>query len=284
MLPELRTYGGTPDFDWMPDNRRVVLSLQTAPDAAVQLWMADTCRASVTRSRAGRAAAAVPRCRRTGSGCSWPNDVGDYDIVSVDLATAVPRKLIATARNESDARVGGEAAGVVYVSDRNGPNEIWLHRPDNPDRPIVDSPRFSDGTTQWFAAPTLSPDASRTSSTRGSERGRQPRIWISSVAGGTPIRLTNEDAAEYTGSWSPDGAWFVYCSVRDGKVDLKKVKTTGQATPIMLKRDVTDANVPSWSPDGNWIAVGSSLVSPDGQTVKALGDHRSATLHVFRGR
>ena len=72
VLPELRTFGGTPDFDWMPDNRRVVLALQTAPDAAVQLWMADTCRARVTRSRAGRAAAAVPRCPRTGSDCSWP--------------------------------------------------------------------------------------------------------------------------------------------------------------------------------------------------------------------
>ena len=89
----------------------------------------------------------------------------------------------------------------------------------------------------------VSPDASRTIYTRIGE-GTTARIWISSVTGGAPIRLTNEDAAEYTGSWSPDGAWFVYCGVRDDKVDLKKVKTTGQATPIVLKRDVTDTSVP----------------------------------------
>jgi Tol biopolymer transport system component len=197
----------------------------------------------------------------------------------VDLATAVPRRLIATARNEMMPAWAAKQPAVVYVSDRNGPTEIWLHRPDTPDRPIVTARDFPERTTQWLAAPTLSPDASRTIYTR-IEEGTTGKIWISSVAGGAPIRLTNEDAAEFTGSWSPDGAWFVYCSVRDDKIDLKKVKTTGQATPIVLKRDVADANVPSWSPDGSWIAVGSSLVSPDGQTVKPLGDRRGRH-HMF---
>jgi dipeptidyl aminopeptidase/acylaminoacyl peptidase len=88
--------------------------------------------------------------------------------------------------------------------------------------------------------------------------------------------LTSEDANEYTGSWSPDGAWFVYCGVHNDKIALKKVKTTGQATPIVLQAEVTDVNVPAWSPDGNWIAIGSDLVSPDGQTTKALSRRRGA--------
>jgi hypothetical protein len=111
----------------------------------------------------------------------------------------------------------------------------------------------------------------------GEETGR---IWISSVAGGAPIRLTNEEAPEFTGSWSPDGAWFVYCGVRDGKIDLKKVKTTGQATPIVLLRDVADANCPRGLLTAAGIAVGSSLVSPDRQTVKSLGDRRGRH-HMF---
>jgi Tol biopolymer transport system component len=140
------------------------------------------------------------------------------------------------------------------------PNSAASTRSDNADRPIVTPRDFREGTTQWFAAPTLSPDGSRAIYTR-IEEGTTPRIWISSVAGGAPVRLTNEDAREYTGSWSPDGAWFVYCGVLDGKVVLKKVKTTGQATPIVLKRDIPDANVPSWSPDGNWIAIGANARS-----------------------
>jgi serine/threonine protein kinase/Tol biopolymer transport system component len=269
VLPDLRTYGGTPRFTWMADNRHVVLSLLGTPDASVQLWMADLAsgeRHAITSGARSSSGAAISP---DGERLLFTDEAGDYDIVSVDLETAVPRKLIATARNELMPAWAANQPIMVYVSDRNGPNEIWLHRPDNPDRPIVTARDFRQGTTQWFAAPTLSPDGSRAIYTRV-EEGTTPRIWISSVAGGAPVRLTNEDASEFTGSWSPDGAWFVYCSFRDGKVDLKKVKTTGQATPILLKKDIPDGNVPSWSPDGNWIATGANLVSPDGQTTKPL--------------
>ena len=273
VLPPLRTFGGTPPFAWMPDNRRVVLALQPAPDAALQLWMADTSSGERHAITSGTSSTGAPAVSPDGQRLILASDVGHYDIVSVDLATAVPRKLIATARDELMPAWAAKQPVMVYVSDRNGPNEIWLHRPDNPDRPIVTARDFRDGTTQWLAAPTLSPDASRAIYTRVAE-GTTARIWISSVAGGAPVRLTNEDVDEFTGSWSPDGAWFVYCAVRDDKVDLKKVKTTGQATPIVLKRDVPGANVPAWSPDGNWIAIGANLVSADGQTTKPLGEHR----------
>jgi serine/threonine protein kinase/Tol biopolymer transport system component len=279
VLPPLRTFGGTPQFAWMPDNRRVVLALEPAPDAALQLWMADTTSGERHAITSGTSGAGTPAVSPDGQRLILTADVGHYDIVSVDLATAVPRKLIATARNELMPAWAAKQPVMVYVSDRNGPSEIWIHRPDNPDRPIVTARDFRDGTTQWLAAPTLSPDASRAIYTRVKE-GTTARIWISSVAGGAPIRLTNEDVDEFTGSWSPDGAWFVYCAIGDGKVDLKKVKTTGQATPIVLKRDIPDANVPSWSPDGNWIATGANLVSPDGQTTKPLGQ-RSGAHYMF---
>jgi len=68
----------------------------------------------------------------------------------------------------------------------------------------------------------------------------------------------------------------VYCGIRDDKIALKKVKTNGQATPIVLKEEVTDATVPAWSPDGHWIAIGSNLVSQDGQATKPLSPRRGA--------
>jgi Tol biopolymer transport system component len=270
----LRSYGGTPEFAWMPDSRRVVLALESTPDAARQLWMADTASDERHAITSGARSSGSPAVSPDGQKLLLTDQTGDFDIVSVDLATAVPRRLIATARNEVMPAWAAKQPVMVYVSDRNGPNEIWLHRPDNTDRPIVAARDFREGTTQWLAAPTLSPDGSRVIYTRVEEE-TGGRIWISNVAGGAPVRLTNEDASpEFTGSWSPDGAWFVYCSFRDGKLDLKKVKTTGQATPIVLKRDVPDVNVPSWSPDGNWIAIGANLVSADGQTTKPLGEHR----------
>ena len=101
----------------------------------------------------------------------------------------------------------------------------------------------------------------------------------SSIAGGTPIQLTNDDAAEFPGSWSPDGAYFAYYALRDGNVNLMKVKTTGQA-------DAGRASTrrqwyrPRMVSAGDWIVHGSELVSPDGQTTKALGDPRTPA-YVF---
>jgi hypothetical protein len=98
---------------------------------------------------------------------------------------------------------------------------------------------------------------------------------MAAVTGGGVVRLTNDSSgAEFSGSWSPDGGWFVYGRYRDGKSAFFKVKTTGQAQPVLL-READYGAVPSWSPTGEWIAAGDKLISSDGQTVRSLGDHDS---------
>jgi Tol biopolymer transport system component len=108
--------------------------------------------------------------------------------------------------------------------------------------------------------------------------GAANRLWISAVAGGAPVQLTNDNAsAEYPGSWSLDGGWFANIFYHEGTPNLVKVKTSGQATPIMVKTGVSYDNdaVPVWSPGGDWIVLGEDLYSTDGKTVRSLGDHRS---------
>ena len=46
------------------------------------------------------------------------------------------------------------------------------------------------------------------------------------------------------GAWSPDGAWFVFPGIEDGKLSLMKVKTTGQASAILMKPDRSEGGVP----------------------------------------
>jgi Tol biopolymer transport system component len=89
------------------------------------------------------------------------------------------------------------------------------------------------------------------------------------------INLTDEtEGEEVSGSWSPDGNWFVYVVIRNSKAILMKVKTTGHAMPIALKADVAFAyGKPIWSPAGNWIACNQELISPDGKTTRSLGNN-----------
>ena len=111
--------------------------------------------------------------------------------------------------------------------------------------------------------------------------GSEPsRLWISSVSGGAPVPLTEASSAgtgEASGAWSPDGSWFAYILSREGKTDLMKVKTSGQAAPVLLKADINRSNssLLSWSPNGEWIEYsdkGENLISADGANKRPLGE------------
>ena len=88
--------------------------------------------------------------------------------------------------------------------------------------------------------------------------------------------MIQKPALKFPGSWSPDGAWFVPPSaVVDGNVNLKKVKTSGEAASVTIRANFPDGSVPDWSPAGDWIVSGSLLISPDGKAERPLGSHGS---------
>ena len=261
----------------MPDSRRVLLSLAGASDASEQLWLADTVSGERHALTSGTASRSSPAVSPDGQRIVFREDTGSYDIVSVDLASAAVHPLISTERDESMASWAANKPLLAYVTDRNGPPEIWLHAADNSDRPLVTARDFS-GITQWLMGPALSPEGDRAVYTRIEIGSTASRLWITAIAGGAPVPLTNDHAsAEYPGSWSLDGSWFAYVQIQNGKPNLAKVKTTGQATPTVVQADVDYDNnaVPVWSPAGDWILLGESLYSPDGKTVRSLGEHRS---------
>jgi Tol biopolymer transport system component len=273
VLPNLPSYGGTPNFAWMPDSRRVVLSIASSPESPLQLWLADLTtdkRTELTSGTTGRGNLAIsPDATRI----VFTEMAGNYDVVSVDLDRGTAERMISTERTDTMPSWAADAHALTYVTDRNGPYEIWF-RDHAGDRPIVRPADFSSGATQWFMGPALSPDGARVAYSRLEFQGGVS-LWMSSVSGGAPVRMTTDTTSgEFPGSWSPDAAWFVYLAVRNGKMDLMKVKTSGQATPALVKSDV-DCETPSWSPAGDWIVCGKQLISSDGQTVRPLPDRHT---------
>ena len=121
--------------------------------------------------------------------------------------------------------------------------------------------------------PTLSPDGERLIFTRIDQEGVD-RLWIVSLSGGSPVRLTNEEPeAEYAAKWSPDGGRLLYVRSQGGKGSLMVVKTGGNATPVEIKDDVRHG-LPDWSPSGDWITYrdknGWNLMTPDGKSSRPL--------------
>lgn len=273
ILEKFPALGGTPSISWMPDNHHVVLSSTPKPGATTQLYLADTVSGEFSVLSGGTTAQISPGVSPDGSKLVFQEVVADQDIVSADLATAVVTPLIATQRSEQMPAWASTESAMAYVTDRNGELEIWLHKPGQPDRPVVTPRDFPPDTTQWFIGVALSPDARRVIYTRR-EQGGPAHLWISAVAGGSPVLLVKGNSDfEACGSWSPDGNWFVYWASHEGKTSLNKVKTTGQAEPEVLKADVKrlESWVPVWSPTGDWILHsddGVKLISPDGKTAR----------------
>ncbi len=179
-------------------------------------------------------------------------------------------------------------AKLAWVTDRSGPGEIWVRSPDGSDRPVVTAADFPAGTNKSFMNPSLSPDGDRIIYTDVNRAGGV-RLWISSLSGGAPVRLTNtgaEISGEYGGSWSPDGSRFVYWQLKAGKGSLMMVKTSGTAAPVVLKEGVENGAPPAWSPAGDWITYrddkGWNLISPDGKTAKSLGKIETPYLAFSR--
>jgi Tol biopolymer transport system component len=286
VLHGLPTFGGTPEFSWMPDNRHVVLST-TPGGAPPQLYTADTVSGAFTLFSSGTTAQRSPAVSPDGSKLVFQEATTDFDLVSVDLAKAAVTPLITTQRSELMPAWASKESAMVYVTNRSGYSEIWLHRPGQPERPLVTARDFPPDTTQGLSAPSLSPDATRVIYVRSQRLDIRPQLWISAVAGGAPVRLLKSSADfAHAGSWSPDGNWFVYWHIKpEGGFSLNKVKTTGEAQPEVLKASMerTENWVPLWSPAGEWILHddgGAKLISPDGKTTRDLSS-KTAVAYAF---
>jgi eukaryotic-like serine/threonine-protein kinase len=263
----------TSAFSWMPDSRHLVATFSVGQDAPSHLWMVDTKSDSMLPLTTGTDDELNPSVAPDGKSLIYNRGTGTLDVVSVSLADGAAETLIKTGRIEMMPSWAVSQKKLAWVTNRNGPFEIWIRSADGSVRPAVTAAEFAT-KNKWFVAPALSPDGGRIAYERIDASGVD-RLWMSSVDGGSPVRLTNvEPSSEFSGSWSPDGSRFVYLQGDAGRLSLMMVKAVGNAKPTVLRERV-QVGLPSWSPSGEWITFrddkGWNLISPAGDRMKSLG-------------
>ena len=280
ILKDLPHYGGPPTFSWFPDNRHIVISLRVRQADTSHLWIMDTVTGRRTALTTGLGSENSPAVSPDGKQILFLESSGDYKLVSASLEDASIHTLISSQRPAAMPAWARKSEKFAYVTNRDGEPEIWLHEGDGSERPLVTPALFPPGTTDWWMNPLLSAGGERLAYTRLGT-GDEIAIWISSLAGGRPVRLTNADDGEALAAWSPDGGRIAYLK-RDGRRSLLMTcKTSGEATPVPLRSQLLP-NLPDWSPTGEWISFrddsGWSLISPDGKSTRAIG--QIATPHM----
>jgi TolB protein len=101
----------------------------------------------------------------------------------------------------------------------------------------------------------ISPDGQSLAISDSSQTGNQSSIYIVSIAGGTPRRVT-QNSPSYWHGWSPDGKTLAYCAQRNGEFDIYTISAVGgQETRLTTAKGLDDG--PDYSPDGHYIYFNS---------------------------
>lgn len=272
--------GASMSFSWFPDSRHIAAN--TALRHQRFLRLLDTEGAEAKPITGGMVSQSSPAVSPDGRRMLFLESTSDYRIVAASLKDASLRTRVRSQLRTGMPLWAAKGERFVYETSSHGAPEIWLRESDGAERPVLTQSAFPPGTGSRIANPALSPDGGRLAVMRGSPKGL--RIWITSVAGGTPVRLTNDESSyENGGAWSPDGARFVYGRYKEGVVSVMIAKTNGQATPVELVRPPLANPLPDWSPTGAWIVYSSApgtwaLMSPDGKAKRDLG--KIATQHL----
>jgi TolB protein len=95
--------------------------------------------------------------------------------------------------------------------------------------------------------PSFSPDGQRIAF--ASDRSGHYEIYVQSLSGGEPIRLTRMEGTNLEPSWSPDGKWIAFSRVYAPDQGIWVVPATG-GIPARVTSSGFQDGTPNWSPDG----------------------------------
>jgi serine/threonine protein kinase/Tol biopolymer transport system component len=301
VLPSLgRAAPAAASFDWLPDSRRIVVSLWDDATTGMHLWTADTENDTSTPVTATPGSENWPDVTPDGQRVAFASESIDFDLVEIPLDGGLPRNLMATSRNELDPSFTRDGSQFAYVSDKGGALRIWLRssRDEQFERAVVGPEQFPPGEpTLALGALSISPDGERIAYQRYTEESGY-QIWVSTVAAaGPPVLLASGLFYQDGPTWSPDGssvAFLVRTKQLTTALAVVRVGTRGEVETILP--DVATLGLrPQWSPDGRWIICdtldGVVVVSRDGKQRKEVSQEfwiasawapDSRTIYVLR--
>ncbi len=263
---ELDTHPLARSFGWFADSRRILYSERG------HLWVGDTVNDERRRITNGTGREQFPAVSDDGSNAAFSAINLRYHLheAAIGAGRALPESTSAVPETSPAwSPVRGE---YVYTTERDGLPEIRLRSGDaNWERTVV-SAKDLDLETAAFQDLAFAPNGQSIVYRRIGEGFAS--LYISTLSGEPPVKVTDGNGIQRGATWSPDGNWIAYSSLNNGRAALMKVRVGSAARPVLLHESAgTD---PAWSPRGDWIAcvrpdAGFNLISEDGQQLRQAG-------------
>ena len=129
----------------------------------------------------------------------------------------------------------GRGESIVFTSNRDGNNEIYIMGPDG-----ADQARLTDN-----------PSDDNTPNSRGdriaftSVRDGNPEIYLMGLDGSNPTNLTNSSSADQYPRFSRDNQWIAFITDRDGNSEIYIIRPHGSEFYNVTNNPAADI-VPAW--------------------------------------
>ena len=268
---------GTYPFSWMPDSRNVVFGGMVPGSVGADLQMVDTRQGRLRPVSMLTRDAIQATVSPDGKTVAFNAAEDDFDLMSVPLDGSPVRRLLATPRNELDPVWSPSGDQLAFTTDRTGTSQIWWKSlREGWERPLVTERDFGQSWVASFGEPNFSPDGRRIAYSVASSSGHS--VYLSSVAGGKPIRLSRDSNDEQSPTWNGDGSWVAYLKNANGGWALVKAQSGGDSPSVLLREGCLPSH-PKWDRHtGRGVAVmtaeGLTLVSEDGKSSRILSKSR----------
>jgi eukaryotic-like serine/threonine-protein kinase len=100
----------------------------------------------------------------------------------------------------------------------------------------------------------FSPDGNQVAFVWDGEKHDNPDIYVKSLTGERPLRITSDPAIDILPAWSSDGQRIAFVRIAEGRFTLHTVPSLGGAERKLLTLSRHPGKI-SWSPDGKFLAV-----------------------------
>lgn len=175
-----------------------------------------------------------------------PSSIWQLAVAGPRKSVAAPKRLVASSRGDSGARISPDGQYIAFQSYRSGSAEVWIS-----DRSGSNPLQLTSFGGAEVGAPSWAPDGRRVVFDVRASGG--PELYVANIEGGSPKVFPTGTANAADPFWSADGQW-IYFSTEPFE-DIWKAPVKGGGA-VRLTRGGKDRFGPQETADGARIFFG----------------------------